>query len=205
MLRKIITYFLILAVVLPVFTSPFFQKTVFAQTTKTTIETTDADGNTTTVTTVENSSSSSSSKGTGSAKTLEEYTKGMESPCTILSFGTRLCIGYIVSQVMYYTVFSPSYYIALMAGGIFNASIGFSLSGESFPTDKDSMIAVGWKMVRDMLNLFFIFILLYTAISTILQYGNTAKNAIVKIIIAAVLINFSLMMTKMIMSTTYMG
>ena len=203
MLRKIITYFLILAVVLPVFTSPFFQKTVFAQTTKTTIETTDADGNTTTVTTVENSSSSSSSKGTGSAKTLEEYTKGMESPCTILSFGTRLCIGYIVSQVMYYTVFSPSYYIALMAGGIFNASIGFSLSGESFPTDKDSMIAVGWKMVRDMLNLFFIFILLYTAISTILQYGNTAKNAIVKIIIAAVLINFSLMMTKMIIDSSH--
>ena len=143
-------------------------------------------------------------KRTSGNGTMEEYTKGMESPCSFIP--PRLgapCLGYIVSQVLYYTVFSPSYYIALMAGGIFNASIGFSLSGESFPTDKDSMIAVGWKMVRDMLNLFFIFILLYTAISTILQYGNTAKNAIVKIIIAAVLINFSLMMTKMIIDSSH--
>ena len=108
-----------------------------------------------------------------------------------------------MSQILYYTVFSPSYYVALMAGGIFNASIGFSLSGESFPTDESSMIATGWKMVRDLLNLFFIFILLYVAIATIIQYGSFGKDTIVKIIIAAVLINFSLMMTKMVIDSSH--
>ncbi|KKT20813.1 MAG: hypothetical protein UW04_C0020G0004 [Parcubacteria group bacterium GW2011_GWB1_43_8] len=206
MLRKIITYFLIVAVVLPVFASLSFSKTVFAQTTRTTIETTDAEGNTIKVTTVEdeNQTDSSSDEGASNSKTISDFTKETKSPCSFIP--PRLgadCLGYLVSQFLYYTVFSPSYYIALMAGGIFNASIGFSLSGESFPTDKDSMIATGWKMVRDLLNLFFIFILLYIAISTILQYGNVAKGAIVKIIIAAVLINFSLMMTKMIIDSSH--
>ena len=137
-------------------------------------------------------------------QTIGDYTDTMKSPCSFVPIRLgKDCLGYLVAQFMYYTVFSPSYYIALMAGGIFNASIGFSLSGESFPTGEGSMIATGWKMVRDLLNLFFIFILLYVAIATIIQYGSFGKDAIVKIIIAAVLINFSLMMTKMIIDSSH--
>ena len=55
---------------------------------------------------------------------------------------------------------------------LFNASIQFSLSGTSFDAEKNIMIKDGWTMVRDLFNLVFIFILLYAAISTILQYGN---------------------------------
>lgn len=161
---------------------------------------------TTTVTVVEegDETDSSADKKKGNATTLGQHIETMESPCSFIP--PRLgadCWGYIVANLMYYTVFSPSYYVALMAGGIFNASIGFSLSGESFPTDEGSMIATGWKMVRDLLNLFFIFILLYVAISTIIQYGSFGKDAIVKIIIAAVLINFSLMMTKMVIDSSH--
>ena len=50
----------------------------------------------------------------------------------------------------------------------------------------------------------FIFILLYAAISTILQYGNyQLKNVLAKIIIAALLINFSLMIGKMVIDASH--
>ena len=71
-------------------------------------------------------------------------------------------------------------------------------------TSANSMIAVGWTTIRDLINLFFIFILLYAAISTILQYGNyQLKNVLAKIIIAALLINFSLMIGKMVIDASH--
>ncbi|MEK7526973.1 MAG: hypothetical protein AAB537_00985, partial [Patescibacteria group bacterium] len=58
----------------------------------------------------------------------------------------------------------------------------------------------GWKLIRDLVNMGFIFILLYIAISTILQSSSyNIRSMLVKLIIAAVLINFSLFLTKVVM------
>ncbi len=58
-------------------------------------------------------------------------------------------------------------------------------------------ISATWGTVRDIANMLFIFILLYTAIMTIFGQGNY-KETIKNLIIAALLINFSLFFTKVI-------
>src|SRR4051812_35738977 len=58
-------------------------------------------------------------------------------------------------------------------------------------------INVTWTAVRDVANMLFIFALLYTAIMTIFGKGDY-KRTILNLIIAALLINFSLFFTKVI-------
>ena len=107
-------------------------------------------------------------------------------------------------QSFYLVFFWPSYYLVYFAGTLFDTAIVFSISGQAMDTSANSMIAVGWTTIRDLINLFFIFILLYAAISTILQYGNfQLKNVLAKIIIAALLINFSLMIGKMVIDASH--
>ena len=60
-------------------------------------------------------------------------------------------------------------------------------------------VNVGWTAVRDFSNMFFIFALLYIAIKTILGMGGgSTKRWVAHLIIAALLINFSLFATKVV-------
>lgn len=94
--------------------------------------------------------------------------------------------------------------VLALVGMVFNMSLNFTLNiGELF---KDSAfglggttgaIYIGWSTIRNFINIIFIFVLLYVAISTIIQndkYG--AKKMVTKIVIAALLINFSLFFAK---------
>src|SRR3989338_9825882 len=72
---------------------------------------------------------------------------------------------------------------------LFDAAIAVSLAGLS----GIKAVTVGWTITRDIANIFFIFALLIIAIATILRlesYG--AKQLLPKLIIIALLINFSL-------------
>src|SRR3989344_6231209 len=71
----------------------------------------------------------------------------------------------------------------------FDAAIAISLAGLS----GIDAVTIGWTITRDIANIFFIFALLIIAIATILRlesYG--AKQLLPKLIIVALLINFSL-------------
>ncbi len=60
-------------------------------------------------------------------------------------------------------------------------------------------IQVGWEVMRDFANLFFIFVILYIAIKTILQLGNhDTKTMLVRVIVVALLINFSGFFTRVV-------
>ncbi len=60
-------------------------------------------------------------------------------------------------------------------------------------------INVGWSVFRDLANIFFIFILLYIAIGTILRLeGVNTKKMLSTLIVMALLLNFSLFFTKVI-------
>lgn len=60
-------------------------------------------------------------------------------------------------------------------------------------------VAIGWTAVRDFSNMFFIFVLLYISIQTILGLaGGSAKRWLSHVIIAALLINFSLFFTQVV-------
>ncbi|MEI8360984.1 MAG: hypothetical protein WCG01_02555 [bacterium] len=52
-------------------------------------------------------------------------------------------------------------------------------------------VLTGWPIVRDICNMFFILVLLVIAFSTILQINNNWKKELPKLLMAAVLINFS--------------
>ncbi len=96
--------------------------------------------------------------------------------------------------------------ILALVGMVFNMSLNFTLNiGELFNNSSFGLggstgaIYVGWSTVRNFINVIFIFVLLYVAISTIIQndkYG--AKKMVTKIVIAALLINFSLFFSKAI-------
>ena len=178
MLRKIITYFLIIAVVLPIFTSVF----PFGAGVK-------------------------RAEAADLAKLTSSDGKAYD-PCGMTGgiVGGRVgeCMSYKTATILYNWVLWGSGLIAGLAGSLFNASIQFSLTGDVFDADKNTMIKDGWTMVRDLLNLIFIFILLYAAISTILQYGNMdIKKILPSLIIAALLINFSMLITKMVIDASH--
>lgn len=66
-----------------------------------------------------------------------------------------------------------------------------------------NMVKTGWTVLRDFANLFFIFILLVIAIATILRmesYGM--KRLLPTLILVAIFINFSLLLTQLIIQPT---
>ncbi len=71
---------------------------------------------------------------------------------------------------------------------------------------KMPVVQIGWKISRDFANLFFIAILIYLAFSTILKLENSSsiQKTLFKVIVIAVLINFSLMISGMIIDFSQM-
>lgn len=62
-----------------------------------------------------------------------------------------------------------------------------------------AFVNIGWTLIRDFSNMFFIFALLYIAIKTVLGLaGSSTKSWVAHLIIAALLINFSLFLTKVV-------
>ena len=60
-------------------------------------------------------------------------------------------------------------------------------------------VKIGWIVVRDICNMFFVLVLLVIAFATILRYENySAKRLLPKLLIMAVLINFSRMICGVI-------
>ena len=88
-----------------------------------------------------------------------------------------------------------------MAAISLGAGIG---NGQSiYATGADSMVYTGWKVFRDLANVLFIFIIIYIGIATILGFlsGNMRK-LLVRVVIAAVFINFSLVITGLIIDAS---
>lgn len=67
----------------------------------------------------------------------------------------------------------------------------------------DPFIAGAWVVVRDLSNIFFILILLYVGIKTVLNMGgHETKSMITSVIIMALLINFSLFFTRIVIDSS---
>lgn len=174
MFKKIITYFIILAVVLPIFATilPFG----------------------------------------GGVKTAyagePDRKKQIVSPCGwtagIYSGSFPECVMFTTTYLLYELGVNGAVWITGLASDLFNVSIQFSLIGDSFDANKNIIIRDGWAMVRDLFNLVFIFILLYAAISTVLQYGSMdIKKILPGLIVAALLVNFSLMISKVVIDASH--
>ncbi len=87
--------------------------------------------------------------------------------------------------------------VLFLAGGIFDFVIDKTVLNNTILETLNEAIRVGWKIVRDVLNMVVVFSLLYLGIKTILQgEGFADKKVLIGIIIAAIFINFSLLFTK---------
>jgi hypothetical protein len=101
-----------------------------------------------------------------------------------------------------FTVFNLSWSLASITGKFLDFFIEYSISSQTYSQGSD-FVHNGWELVRDMANIFFIFVLLYIAIGTILNLDQVnTKKMLVKVIIVALLINFSLFFTKIVVDAS---
>ncbi len=95
--------------------------------------------------------------------------------------------------------------VVVVVGLILDVAISFSLDSASYKGDIGSFVELGWGIVRDFTNILFIFGLLVAAFYLILQpkkdtvgIGSDPKRIVVMVIVMALLVNFSLFFTKVI-------
>jgi hypothetical protein len=109
-------------------------------------------------------------------------------------------IGGCIAQGLYYLFFKTTSFIFNLAGKILDFTVMYSISDDSY---RSSFVVEGWGIVRDFCNMFFIFVLLYIAIGTILNIHSVkTKEMIINVVIIGLLINFSLFATQVIIDAS---
>ncbi|MFC1801844.1 hypothetical protein ACFLY7_00155 [Patescibacteria group bacterium] len=95
--------------------------------------------------------------------------------------------------------------ILLISGILFDYAMEFTISMADI-VSRVGVVEIGWSIFRDIANIVFIFILLYIAIGTILQIGNKfdTNRLLRNVILMALLINFSLFFTNVIIDASNM-
>ena len=116
--------------------------------------------------------------------------------CSIVPAKIMGCI----AQGFYYVLFMPTSYLFALAGTFFDSTFAYSVQDTSY---RSAFVVQGWGLVRDFCNLFFIFILLYVAFSTILNVHNfNTKQIIINVVVIGLFINFSLFATQLIIDAS---
>lgn len=89
--------------------------------------------------------------------------------------------------------------VAIIGGFALNLSIKLTLEIGGLINSIGSVNVV-WSVIRDFTGIFFIFILLYVSIMTIIGHGdkNSVKKLVLNIVLAGLFINFSMFITKTI-------
>ena len=107
-------------------------------------------------------------------------------------------------------IFQITGYILYIAAWLFNLSIdyfvikmgGLIIGSGGLGIGIGVSIDVIWKTVRDLVNLSFIFGLVYVGFKTILNAGTDTKALLSSIIIGALLVNFSLFISKAVIDVS---
>lgn len=101
--------------------------------------------------------------------------------------------GNVIEGALLKMLAGVSFLIVIVCGWLLNTIIGAIISVASYDQFvNNSDIIMGWAVVRDLCNMFFILIFLVIAFATILRIESyQLKKLLPKLIIVAVLINFS--------------
>ena len=110
-------------------------------------------------------------------------------------------IGQIIAWISDFT-WRISARLFTMAGYLLDYAVDFSVKDFKKHIDGIEVINIGYKIILNVANMLFIFILLYIAIKTILGMGGDIKKLLTNIIVVALFINFSLFMTKTIIDAS---
>ena len=101
---------------------------------------------------------------------------------------------------IFYTFWSVSASVAELGGHFLDFFVYYSTNSDSY---KNPFVEKGWGAVRDVANVFFIIVLLFVAIKMVLSlddHGN--KKLIGAVIVVALVINFSLFATKVVIDSS---
>ncbi len=103
-------------------------------------------------------------------------------------------------QLEYWAVFQPTSWLFAWSGKFFDWAFGYSVQDSSY---RSSFIVNGWSIVRDVCNLFFIFILIYAAFGLVLGlHSINSKKIIISVVLIGLLINFSLFTGQLLIDTS---
>lgn len=104
--------------------------------------------------------------------------------------------------VITFTMLQVASWVLMISAVLFNATINYTLNMAAF-IQSIPIVAVGWTVFRDLMNLLFIFIILYIGISTIIgNEGYGIKKLLGKVIVGAMMINFSLFFTQVMIDAS---
>ncbi len=121
-----------------------------------------------------------------------------EETCTLnlMNFSINACIKDGVAFILGLVITIESILLSI-AGVLLDKVVDMTVLNMSTQISGINAINVVWKLLVDFANLCFIFALLSVAIQTILQVKSVeATRTLVRIVIAAILINFSLFIAK---------
>ncbi len=105
-----------------------------------------------------------------------------------------------VALVVHYAIYQPIQWFAGMMGKLFDFFLGYSLDDASYRAE---FVVTAWRVVRDISNIFFIVILIWTGLSTALGIGKISmKQVVPNLIINALIINFSLFATRLVVDVS---
>ncbi len=128
----------------------------------------------------------------GVTEVIKQDANGGLPECGIVSGSVLGC----VAQIIYGLIFKPISWIAALFGYLFDFFIGYSVSDESY---RFAFVNTGWQLVRDIANIFFIIILVWTGFSTVFSIGGISmKKVVPTLVINALIINFSLFGTRVV-------
>jgi len=99
-----------------------------------------------------------------------------------------------IPKFVYYAIYKPTSYLLAGSGYILDVMLTLSIDSQFV---NQTFVADSWTVVRDFSNMLFIFILLYVGVQTILGMGDWRKTVLM-VIVMALLINFSLFFTKVV-------
>ncbi len=105
-------------------------------------------------------------------------------------------------KFIYYFYFQLPTFILYVAAYVFNILMSLVIQDSMYQHD---FINNAWSVVRDLSNVFFILILLYIGIKTVLGMGgHETKKVITSVVLMALLINFSMFFTRIVIDSSNM-
>lgn len=138
-----------------------------------------------------------------SAQTVDDTTNLMQVKKSVdTDFGgCGLAVECYGAWFIYHIPFSLSNNLASVSGMMLDYFIKYSISRGAYT--QSGFMEEGWRIVRDLVNIGFIFVLLYIAFLFILDVGKyNAKKLLIRLLIIATVVNFSLFISKVIVDSS---
>ncbi len=108
-----------------------------------------------------------------------------------------------ISRIVYVIPYQLGAWAMTVAAKAFDVSASLTLSSALYT--KGDLLTKGWTVTRDFANIFFILILLFAALSLVLDMdlgGANPKKMLSSVVVIAILINFSFFLTEVVVDVS---